>query len=574
MRRKQFTASLQWPVIIIILVLINVVSFYGYKRIDLTNEKRFTISEPVKKILQNTEQEVDIFVFLKGDLPAGFRMLAQNAAELLSEFKEYSKGNINYKFVLPESNVPGTGVTWADTLQSLNIVPINLKVQLQAGEQSQYVYPAAAAMSRGRLIAVNLYPAARPVITPADLNIAESQFEYQFANAIQKLRQKSKPLIAYAIGNGEPTGANTYDLVENILQPDYSVFTIDLKAELNIPDTFQLLIITKPTQQFSEEEKLKIDQFVMRGGKLLVFVDRLEAEMDSLQIKNQVVAYDRNLNLQDLFFKYGVRINPDLIMDLQSDYLPFDVNNSGQFELLHWNYFPLLQPNPSHVITKNAGLVAGRFVNSIDTVKAEGIRKTILLGTSPNSRTIETPALISGSENRNAPVDAAFSKSDIPAAVLLEGRFTSLFKNRISREQMDTLLSQGTPFIVENIRENQIIIVADGDIPLNNIYKNQPMPMGVNPFTIGTQFEYQFANHTFVKNCIAYLVNESGLMQAKAKDFKLRLLDTKKVNEQKTIWQVMNFMIPVVLILGFGLIFQWARRKKYRTGPKRKAASS
>ena len=276
------------------------------------------------------------------------------------------------------------------------------------------------------------------------------------------------------------------------------------------------------------------------------------------------MAYDRNLNLQDLFFKYGVRINPDLIMDLQSDYLPFDVNNSGQFELLHWNYFPLLQPEQSNVITKNVGLVAGRFVNSIDTVKAEGIRKTILLSTSPNSRTIETPALISGTENRNAPEDAAFNKSGIPAAVLLEGRFTSLYKNRISRKKMDTLVSEQTPFIVENILENQIIIVADGDIPLNNIYKNQPLPMGVNPFTIGTQFEYQFANHNFVENCIAYLVNEGGLMQAKAKDFKLRLLDARKVNEQKTYWQILNFLVPVLLILGFGLIYQWSRRRKYR----------
>lgn len=563
MTMKKSNKSVQWSIAISILVLINLFSFYAYKRIDLTNEKRFTISDPVKKILRDTKSDLNIYVFLKGELPAGFRMLSQSATELLSEFKEYSHGRIHYKVVDPESLVPGTNVHWADTLQSLNIIPINLKVQLKAGEQSQYVYPAAAAMSDGKLVAINLYPAARPVITPSDLNTAESQFEYQFANAIQKLRQTARPMIAYAIGNGEPTGSNTYDLVENILHPNYDVFTIDLEKEQGIPDTFKLLIITKPSKPFSEEEKLKIDQYVMRGGKLLVFIDRLEAEMDSLQIKNQVVAYDRNLNLQDLFFKYGVRINPDLIMDLQSDYLPFNVNNSGQYELMHWNYFPLLQPNSSNLITKNVGLVAGRFVNSIDTVKAEQVMKTILLSTSPNSRTIETPALISGSENKNAPEDAAFTKSAIPAAILLEGKFTSLYKNRMSREMLDTLAAGGSSYLPENILENKMIIVADGDIPLNNIYKDRPLPMGVNPFTIGTQFEYQFANHTFVENCIAYLINESGLMQAKAKDFKLRLLDNKKVDDQKTLWQLLNFLIPVLLILAIGFIYQFIRRRKY-----------
>ncbi len=561
--KKKSTKAIQWIIVIVAIVLINILSFNTYKRIDLTNEKRFTISEPVKKILKGTKEDINIYVFLKGDLPAGFRMLSQSATELLSEFKEYSHGRIHYKVVEPESLVPGTNVHWADTLQSMNIIPINLKVQLKAGEQSQYVYPAAAAMSGGKLAAINLYPAARPVITPSDLNAAESQFEYQFASAIQKLRQSTKPMVAYAIGNGEPTGSNTYDLVENILHPNYDVFTIDLEKEKGIPDTFKLLIITKPTKPFSEEEKLKIDQYVMRGGKLLVFIDRLEAEMDSLQIKNQVVAYDRNLNLQDLFFKYGVRINPDLIMDLQSDYLPFNVNNSGQYELMHWNYFPLLQPNPESVITKNVGLVAGRFVNSIDTVKAEQVRKTILLSTSPNSRTIETPALISGAENRNAPVDAAFTRNGIPAAVLLEGKFTSLYRNRMSHEMMDTLADAGSSYLPENIQENKIIIVADGDIPLNNIYKDRPLPMGVNPFTIGTQFEYQFANHTFVENCIAYLINESGLMQAKAKDFKLRLLDSKKVDDQKTLWQMLNFLIPILLILAIGFVYQYIRRKKY-----------
>lgn len=562
--KKKYANKIQWLIVIVVLIALNVLAFNFYSRIDLTNEKRFTISAPVRNVLKETKEPVEIFIFLKGDLPSGFKMLARNATELLQEFKEYSKGRVHYKLVSPDEPIPGTSVSWADTLHSFGILPINLKVQLKSGEQSQYIYPAAIATSRGKMAAVNLYPAARAVITPADLNNAEALFEYNFANAIQKLRETTKPMIAYAIGNGEPTGANTYDLVENILSPDYRVFTIDLNEEAGIPDTFKLLMIVKPTKGFTENEKLKIDQYVMRGGKLLAFIDRLEAEMDSLQIKNQVVAFDRNLNLQDILFKYGVRINPDLIMDLQSDFLPFDVNSNGQFELLHWNYFPLFQPNQQNVITKNVGLVAGRFANSIDTVKSDRIKKTILLATSPNSRTIETPALISGTENRNAPEDAAFTKSNIPAAVLLEGRFTSLFKNRLGPQTLDTLYKEGSPFMPENVLENKMIIVSDGDIPLNSVYKDQPLPMGVNPFTIGTQFEYQFANHTFVENCIAYLINDAGLMRAKGKDYKLRLLDSKKVDAQKTMWQAINFLVPVMLILLFGIIYQIVRNKKYR----------
>lgn len=556
---------LGWIGVIAVLAIFNILSVYIHKRIDLTGDKRFTISEPVRKILKETSDPVTIYLFLKGDLPSGFRMLGQSATELLQEFKDFSKGNVHYKIVSPDEAVPGSTEIWADTLQAMNVLPINLTVQQKAGEESRYVYPAAAVVSAGKIIPVNLYSGTRSVITPNDLNQAESMFEYKFAEAIHKLHQQTKPMVAYAIGNGEPTGAETYDLVENVLHPNYSVFTLDLEKEEAIPDTFKVLLLVKPSQKFSDEAKLKIDQYVMRGGKLLAFVDRLEAEMDSLQLgSRQVVAYDRNLGLQDLFFRYGVRINPDLIMDLQSDFLPFDVNNSGQFELLHWNYFPLFQPDQHSVVTRNVGLVAGRFANSMDTVKADGIKKTLLLGTSPNSRTIETPALISGAENRNAPVDAAFNRSNIPAAVLLEGKFTSLYRNRLSREQLEGMNAAGSPFVPESTNENKMIVVSDGDIVLNSMYRAQPIPMGVNPFTIGTQYEYQFANRSFVENCLAYLVNDAGLMAAKAKDFKLRLLDSKKVNAQKTVWQILSFVIPALLILLAGGLYQVARNRRFR----------
>jgi len=551
------------PGAIIIFIAVNFFASVVHKRVDLTDEKRFTISSPVKKILQNLRDEVRINIFLKGDLPAGFKNLSKSAEELLQEFKEEAAGRISYNFISPDDVMPGTSRTYADTLTSLGIVPINLKVQLKAGEQSQYVYPAALVQYKDTIVALNLYSGTQTIITPPELNSAEALLEYKFADAIYKVAQDHKPMIAYSVGNGEPTGNNVYDLVENVLKKNYSLFTINISKEPVIPDTFRLLMIVKPTLSFTEEEKLKIDQYVMRGGKVIWFIDRLQAEMDSLQVKNQVVAYDRNLNLEDLLFKYGVRINPDLIMDLQSDFLPFSTNGKNQFNFLHWNYFPLFESKQNSVINKNIGLVAGRFVNSIDTVSAPGIKKIILLSSSVNSRTIETPAIISGNENRNAPEDDAFKGKDIPAAVLLEGKFSSLYRNRVSQASMDSLAQFGTPFLTQCITDNKMIVVADGDIVLNGIFQEKPLPMGVNSYTVETQYEYPFANKEFVENCLEYLINNAGLSEARAKDYTLRLLDSKKVAEQKTMWQVINLALPVLLIIIFGLIYNWWRKKKY-----------
>jgi ABC-2 type transport system permease protein len=250
-------------------------------------------------------------------------------------------------------------------------------------------------------------------------------------------------------------------------------------------------------------------------------------------------------------------------MDLQCDFLPFDVNGNNQFEFLHWNYFPLFQSKSDHPINKNLGLVAGRFVNSIDTVKADDISKKILLSSSQNSRVISAPALISGAENKNAPEDEQFRAKNIAAAVLLEGRFTSLYANRISRASMDTMEKYGTTFQSSCISSNKMIVISDGDVVLNGVSQNNPLPMGVNPFTMGSQYQYQFANRDFIQNCISYLINNSGLSEAKAKDYTLRLLDAKKVNNERTTWQLINIALPVLLIFLFGFGYQLWRKRKY-----------
>ncbi len=565
MIKKIWKSKLWLLVTIAALVVVNWLASLYHTRIDFTNEKRFTLSVPTKKVLQKLDDVVQVDVFLKGEFPSGFKKLSNSSSEILQEFKEVAGKNFQYRFINPDEEVEGTNVIWADTLKALGFLPMNLTSHIKAGQQQQDIYPVAFIHYKDNVLPVMIYGGKTKLLSFSDINSAEAMMEYNFISVINKLTQTEKPTIVYSGGNGEPMDARTYDLTENVLKPDYNFQPIDLNQIPRIPDVVEVMMIVKPTDIFTDQEKLKIDQFVMRGGKLIIFIDKLNAELDSLQTKKgEVVAYDRGLELNDLLFKYGARINSDLVMDLQCDFLPFDVSGNGQFELLPWNYFPVFETKSNHVINKSLGFVSGRFVNSIDTVGAEGIKKTVLLSTSPNSRSIATPALISVLENVDAPENEKFKKSGIPVAVLLEGKFQSLFNNRLSQAMSDSLRQYGAVFIPQCIADNKIIVVADGDIVLNSIIKgNQPMPMGMNPYTFGSQREFAFANKDFLQNSLDYLINSSNLSEAKAKDYTLRLLDKTKVEEEKTRWQVINIIVPVLLLFLFAVIFQFVRKRKY-----------
>jgi len=562
-------------IILIILFAVNWAASVWHTRLDFTNEKRFTLSNASKQLLKKVKEPIQVDVFLKGDYPSGFKKLSSSTEDLLQEFKEKAGKNFKYNFISPQEKVANTDISYSDSLLNLGMPFINLTSQVEQGQQQQLIFPVAFVHYADKVMPVVIFEKkgfANPDfkdgnrITSAELNGAEALLEYRFADAISKSMQTDLPVVGYSIGNGEPAPGQytTYDLVENVLRPNYKLFTFNLNAQDFIPKEFKLFIITKPTQKFSEAAKLKLDQFVMNGGKVLMFIDRLNSEMDSLQIKNEVIAYDRGLELNDLMFKYGVRLNADLVMDLQCDLLPFDVNGNGQFDLLPWNYFPVLESKSNHPINKNLGFVSGRFVNSIDTVEAEGITKTILLSSSANARRIATPALISGKENVAAPEDEKFRTPNIPVAVLVEGKFTSLYANRTSQAMRDSIAAYGGSFLPQSITNNKMIIVADGDIVLNSVVKgNQPIPMGMNPYTYGTQREFPFANKDFVQNCLDYLINENDLSEAKGKDYVVRLLDTKKVKEEKSFWQIINIAIPVLLVILFAIIFQWLRKRKY-----------
>ncbi len=561
--KKILTNKLWLPVAILGLVVINWMASQWHARIDLTNEKRFTLSAPTKKILKKLDGNINIRVFLKGASNSGFTKLSKSAEEILQEFREIAGTKFSYEFTDPEELVEGTNVSYVDTLASMGVSPLILNAQIKSGEQQLKVFPVAMAEYNGNTTLIGLYEGNSINLTAPEINSAEAMLEYNFSKAISQLTATTKPMIAYSVGNGEAVGPETYD-IQNMLQYDDTLFMLNLHTAKFIPDTFNLLMIVKPTQPFTDDEKLKIDQYIMRGGKLLMFVDKLNAEMDSIKMNNEVTAYDRNLELNDLLFKYGIRINSDLVMDLQCDRLKIEVNGNGQTELLPWNYFPMLQTKSNHLINKNIGFVASRFANSIDTVEAAGITKVPLLSTSLNSRTISTPAIISLNENVVEAESEKFKKANIPVAYLLEGKFTSLYKNRVPQSLMDSLNAYGVPFFSECFSENKMIVVSDADIALNGFYKQQPLPMGVNPYSmINGRQSFPVANRTFFQNCIDYLINNNGLMQAKSKDYSLQFLDPKKIENEKTSWQVINIAVPVLLVCFFGVVYQWWRKRRY-----------
>lgn len=572
---KIFASKYWWLLLLLVLFGINFLASSFHARFDLTKEKRYTLSKATKDLLKNLDDEVQVDVFLKGNFPSKFRKLTNSVGEFLELLKEGNSAKLRYSFISPLEEIPGSkGIKYADTLFAMGAYPINLKAQVKTGESSSMAYPFALIKYNGIQKLVTLFSV--PAIsgstneTPEKvINSAEALLEYQFVKALDDLIHPDRPLIGYSIGNGEPSlksDARTADLQESLFQ-NYQLYTLNLKQQPIIPDTFKVLLIVKPSLQFSEDEKLKIDQYIMRGGKLLCFIDNLFAEQDSLRYKPEIIAYDRNLNLSDQFFKYGFRINTDLVMDLDCDFMPFGVGGNSenpQYEFLKWNYYPIFSSNGNHSINKNTGLVSGRFVNSIDTITTTGIKKTVLLSSSLNSRSISTPALISLNENRNTPEDAKFNRKDIPVALLLEGKFSSLFKNRITQAQIDSLTASGTSFFDAGKGDNKMIIVADGDMVLNDISPSEgPLPMGKNFFNVGSQYEYRFANKEFFLNCIEFLVNRSAISQTRNKDIVLRLLDSQKVKKQKTTWQFINIALPVIALLLFGIIYHQVRKRKY-----------
>ncbi|MBL0133263.1 MAG: gliding motility-associated ABC transporter substrate-binding protein GldG [Chitinophagaceae bacterium] len=568
--KKIFSSKYSWLLLLAGLIVINFLASEIHFRFDLTQEKRYTLAAPTKKLLTNLKDPVSITVFLEGDMPAGFKKLGNSAKELLQEFKEYGTQNIKVTFTRPGEDST-TGYTM-DSLMRLGLRPTNVRVKAKEGEgeEQRYLFPGAVLTYGDRVLPVDFMQGVSleggdPVKAMNSLNNVEALLEYKLISGIEKITTDTVPLVGYLLGNGEPQTYNIYDFIERTLKPNYRFTFLPIDSVNIIPQVFDAIVIVKPVVPFNDKQKLKIDQYIMNGGKVIWMIDRLYAEMDSLMRKqSDFIAFDRNLNLEDQLFKYGVRINPDLVQDLQCDKVPLVVGNYGdkpQMQLTEWPYFPLLNSYSGHPIAKNLGQVLSLFPNSIDTIKTAGISKTILLASSANSRTLVTPAMVSLNSVKTEDDIKTFNRSHIPIAVLLEGKFSSLYSNRLSGAVLDTMANlYQQPFLPQASVPTKMIVISDADI-VSNVFSQQqgPLEMGLNQFT-----QTQYANKDFILNSLEYLVNNSGILETRSKDFTLRLLDPKKVESDKTFWQIINIGGPVLLILLFGAIFQALRKRKYQ----------
>ncbi len=550
--------------------------------LDLTAEKRYSLSDATKKLLdKKLDSAITIEVFLAGNLPADYKKLNIATAEILETFASYASGPIQVSFI-----EPGTGIVdeeakvkYFDSLAALGVVFERTAITEGIEKStSQLIVPSALVRyGNKKPVAVDLRSSKKifsnynviEAVEPkedkeATRNAAEALLEYKFAAAIDKVTKVNYPTVAYLVGNGEPTDLTVSDLAET-LRNDYNLGIFDLKSGYPNASDIDLLLIVKPTAPFSDEDQLKIDQYILNGGKVIWFVDKLHAELDSLmRTQAGYTAYDRGLNIDPLLFKYGVRINGDLVQDLNCAKLPIVVgknpDGSPTMQRIPWPYYPFLTTPTDNPITKNMDRVLPIFPSSIDTVKAPGIKKTILLATDTSSRSIASPALVSLNSVQSEADLYTFTKSHIPVAVLLEGKFSSLFANSIGTTVIDSVRQfTGLPFLKKGIKETKQIVVSDADIVTNAVTKTTgPLPMGELPFEA-----FQFANKTFLLNAIDYLVNDNGLFESRNKVVVLRLLDKQKVADQKTFWQLVTTAGPILILLLIGIFVAFWRKKKY-----------
>jgi ABC-2 type transport system permease protein len=570
--QKFFNSRFGWFYLLIGMILLNILASFVNARYDMTSEKRYTLTPAVKKMLGRVHEQVSIDILLEGNLKSGLRKLRNSTEALLQEFNEYADGNIHYRLIDPVAGGDDTSrAILLDSLAKMGIQPMTQIAQSKKGEeQSQrIVIPAAIVQYKERELPVDLLKGvqrSREGQSPEQLYVnAENLLEYKFANAIDKLITDSLPAIGYLQGNGEPLDFRVYSLIQ-YLRENFRFGILPLDSVPVIPGGLNALIMVKPLTKFSDDEKRKLDQYVMRGGSLICMLDNLNAEMDSLHTNRETVAYDRGLNLDDLLFRYGVRINQDLVEDMQCASINLVVGSQGgkpQFQLMPWPYYPLLDGSPVSLITKNLDPVYSKFANSIDTVQATGISKTILLQTSPNARTVSTPAIISLEMVKTASDPKLFQQPDIPVGVLLEGQFQSLYANRMPASLADSLAKvYNQPFLKSGEKTARVIVCADGDLVMNDLSERGPLPLGFSK-----DINYTFANAEFLSNCLDYCVNPSGILEARSKDFSLRLLDPEKTEDDRSFWQFINIASPLLVIVMCGLIFQYIRKRKYNTGP-------
>ena len=565
-KAQQSQAVIRLLILLAILICVNLLASRLHYSFDLTREKRFSLTAPTKKMLRSMDDVAVVDVYLEGkNFPPGFQRLRDAVRERLQSFKEYAGTHIQYRFSNP---LEGKGneelITMQQDFASRGMPAMNINATQDERESHQWVIPYALVHYKSKDIPVSLVERHTGMNGVEQLNYSESLLEYKLAAAINQANKADKPRIAYVLGNNEAFSWKTADALLT-LGTLYRLDTIDINYGAKIPSFYQALIVCKPTTTFSDKEKFKIDQYLMRGGKILWYLDAMQAEMDSMKAPSQqFISVDYPLGLNDMLFKYGARLNNNLVEDLYSGSIyAMEMTMGGQVApvLRGWYYFPLFVPSSHHPIVNNMDAIEARFASTIDTIATPdaAIKKTVLLETSQYSRTAPSPVRVSLSMLNYHPKPELFAKGFQPTAVLLEGKFPSLFQDRVPAQFKAALDSLKQPFLSNAERPGAMIIVGDGDMMLNEVNSTSgPQELGY-----AQQEKTRYANKSFLLNCMEYLTDSAGLLEARSKEVRLRLLDGGRVKAERNKWQFINFAVPIGLVLIFASCYLFFRKRRY-----------
>ena len=560
-----------------VIVFANVISHYIFTRFDLTSEKRYTLSDSTKDMLKSIDDEALFRVYLDGeDLPAEYRRFRNDIKNMLDQFRAYSR-NIEYEFVDPNTfKTDEEKMLFYQTLVKKGLTPIPVTSESDGVQKQQVVYPAMEVSYKGRETAIQLQSAGiSGKSTDEVVNASVENLEYNFVTALHRLSRPVKPRVGFLLGHGELANIDLYDIQMSLVE-DYTVENVPLDrnisaltgrvqnmqdSSITVNNKFDVLVVPKPLTTFTDRDLYVIDQFVMYGGKILWLVDAVDADMDSLQDKPQTFATRLPTNLEEMFFNYGVRVNPDLIMDYRCRGIPM-MGADNRMQLVPWYYFPTLVPNSTHPIVRNLDVLKTDFVSSIDLINND-INKTVLLTTSDHVHIKNAPVNIQLSDAMIQVDNQLFNRSNLPVAVLLEGRFQSLFRNRLA-SSFSELAEIGYKSQCE--KPTQMIVVSDGDIIRNctgiNEQGRYPYPLGYDRYT-----NVEFANKTFILNAINYLAGDEAMIDARPRSIAIRRLDVAKVKDSRAYYQFANVAYPVLLVLLLAAVVLAVRYFKFKKQP-------
>jgi gliding-associated putative ABC transporter substrate-binding component GldG len=541
------------------IALLNLAGHFVFKRFDLTADKRYTLSQTSLNIVADVKEPLYIDVFLEGDFPGEFKKLQTETQQLLEEFKS-NNSNIIFQFINPLEKEEEKDSIMQSFIQR-GLRPVNVTVNDKGQQTQEVVFPWAIATCGNRSVKVPLLKNMMGASTAEKVVSSVQHLEYAFSNAINSIAKAKQKRVAVIQGNGEVSDAYIADFIKSVKDNYYiGPFTLDSVAKspnesLKYLKKYDLAVIAKPTEAFSDEEKQVIDQYIINGGKTIWLIDQVNMEMDSLYNQSGTnLAFPRDLNLNDMFFKYGVRIKPDLIFDLQNTPIALatgDQGSSTQYTQYPWFYSPMIYPTIRNPIVSNLDGITFQFASPIEPLKNE-IKKTVLLQSSPYSRLIGTPAEVSLRIVSERPEQKDFTgKGNYPVAVLLEGKFHSVYENRILPFKDSTFKDAS--------KNSKLIIISDGDVIKNQLDKNfQPLELGYDKWTNNL-----YANKEFMLNCVNYLLDDNGLINIRSKEVDLPLLDKEKVYANYTQSQVITVAVPIIILLVFGLVFTILRKRKY-----------